>query len=250
MIFYFSGTGNSKHISDKISSNMGERLVYISDSVIKINEIYEIGENERIGFVFPVYWYCMPTIVEKFIVQLKLSGYQKQYVYAVTTYGIAAGNVIDRLTRILDNKGMLLNGVFGIKMVDNYVVGYNIMNIDKQRIILDNAEKEIGKIMSMIERRENIEYIKKGVMAFITPITGNAYRKTNHTKKFFVTHKCNGCKQCERSCPCNAIHMMDGKPTWEGDCTFCLKCIHCCKHSAIQYGKYTEKRDRYYYKEQ
>lgn len=181
---------------------------------------------------------------------MKLSGYQKQYVYAITTYGIAAGNVMDRLTLILNNKKVQLNGIFGVKMVDNYVVGYNIVNIDKQRIILDNAEVEIDKIISIIERRDNMEYIKKGVLAFVTPFTGYAYRKTNHTKKFFVTQKCNGCKQCERSCPCNAIHMVDGKPVWAGECTFCLKCIHGCKQSAIQYGKFTDKRDRYQCKEQ
>ena len=250
MIFYFSGTGNSKHIADRIASSTGDKLVSISESIIEKNNTYEIGENERIGFVFPVYWYCVPTIVEKFIVQLKLSGYQKQYVYAIATYGIAAGNVMARLTQTLNNKQVQLNGIFGVKMVDNYVVGYNIIDVDKQRAILKNADIEIDKIMLMIKHREKIEYIKRGMIAFVTPITGYAYRKTKHTKNFFVTPKCNGCKQCERSCPCNVIHMEGKKPVWIGDCTFCLKCIHSCKQSAIQYGKYTEKRERYQYKEQ
>ncbi len=249
MIFYFSGTGNSKHIADKIAKRTGERLVFISKNTIEKDETYEIGENERIGFIFPIYWYCMPSIVEKFIIQLKLSGYQKQYVYAIASYGIAAGNVMDRMTKTLNKKQVHLNGIFGVKMVDNYVVGYNIMNKEKQRILLNNAEAEIDKIMSMIEYREYIEYIKKGMIAFVTPITGYAYRKTNHTKKFFATQECNGCKQCERACPCNAIQIVDGKPMWSGDCTFCLNCIHSCKQSAIQYGKSTMKRDRYQYKE-
>lgn len=248
MIFYFSGTGNSKHIADRIANSTGERLVDISENIIQKNETYNIKENERIGFVFPVYWYCMPKIVEKFIVQLKLSGYQKQYVYAITTYGLAAGNVMDRVIHVLSNKQVRLNGIFGVQMVDNYVVGYNIIHVDKQRTILKNAEVEIAKIMSMIECRENIEYIKKGNIGFVTPITGYAYRKANHTKKFVATQECNGCKQCESSCPCNTIHMMDGKPMWAGECTFCLKCINGCKQSAIQYGKYTKKRDRYQYK--
>jgi ferredoxin/flavodoxin len=248
MVFCFSGTGNSRHIADKITNSTGERLIYISDSVIKKNETYEIDENERIGFIFPVYWYCIPTIVDRFIVKLKLSGYQKQYVYAIATYGIAAGNVMDRFTLALNKKQLQLNGIFGVKMVDNYVVGYNIMNIDKQRRVLTNAEVEIDKIMSMIERRESREYIKRGKIAFVTPITGYAYRKTDHTKKFFITRECNSCGQCERSCPCNAIHMVGGKPVWEGECTFCLKCINGCRQSAIQYGKSTIKRDRYQYK--
>lgn len=249
MVFYFSGTGNSKHIADKITDGTGERLVYISQGAIEKNETYIIGENERIGFVFPVYWYCLPTIVEKFILQLKLSGYQKQYVYAIVTYGNAAGNVMDRLIHILNDKQVHLKGVFGVKMVDNYVVGYNIMDKERQRSILMNAEAEIDKILHMIERRENTEYIKKGRIAWVAPITGYAYRKTNHTRKFFTMQQCNGCKQCEKNCPCNAIQIVDGKPRWTGDCTFCLNCIHGCKQSAIQYGKLTGKRDRYQYKE-
>ena len=233
MIFYFSGTGNSKHIADKLANSTGERLVYITENVIAKNEIYYIEENGRIGFVFPVYWYCMPKIVEKFIMQLKLSGYQKQYVYALTTYGIAAGNVMNRLIQILCNKQVHLNGIFGVLMVDNYVVGYNVANAEKQRSILQNAEVETDKIMSMIECRVHTEYIKKA----------------NHTKKFFATQECNGCKQCESSCPCNTIKMIEGKPVWIGECTFCLKCINGCKQSAIQYGKFTAKRDRYQYNE-
>ena len=113
---------------------------------------------------------------------MKISGYQKQYVYAVATFGIAGGHVMDEFVQTLNQKQMQLNGIFGVKMVEN---------------------------------RENTEYIKKGKIAFVTPLTRYAYRKASHTKKFFVTQNCNGCKQY-----------------------------------AIQYGHFTEKRDRYLYNEQ
>lgn len=247
MIFYFSGTGNSKHIADRIAEITGERQVFMSQSAIESKETYKISENERIGFVFPVYWYCLPAIAEKFLVQLKLSGYQKQYVYAIASYGIAAGDVMERFRKILTKKQIQLNGIFGVRMVDNYVVGYNIMNADKQRMILMEAETEIEKIKRMIERRQAAQYIKKGKIAFVTPVTGYAYRKTDHTKKFFAAKSCNGCRQCEKNCPCNTIHMENGMPVWEGECTFCLRCINSCRQAAIQYGKHTEKRDRYQY---
>lgn len=250
MIFYFSGTGNSKHVAEKIANSTNEQLVYINENTIRLNETYEIGENERVGFVFPVYWYSMPTIFEKFILSLKLSGYQNQYVYAIATFGIAGGHVMNKLKEILNQKQMQLKGIFGVKMVDNYVVGYNVVSQEKQKDILTCAEAEIHKIAVMVENRKDIEYIKKGNIGFVTPITRWAYRRTNHTKKFSVTQNCNGCRQCEKNCPCNVIHMENNKPTWSGDCTFCLKCIHGCKQTAIQYGRHTEKRDRYQYQEQ
>lgn len=247
MIFYFSGTGNSKHVAEKIARATGEKLISITEDIIKANELYELKENETLGFVFPVYWYCIPTIVERFLRQLRISGYQKQYVYAVATYGIAGGDVMERLIRILNTKQLKLHGKFGVRMVDNYVVGYNIARQETQRKILDIAEIEIDKIVSMISRLEKMEYIKKGKIAFVTPITGYAYRRAKHTQKFTATQACNHCEQCVRGCPCNTIHMEEGKPRWEGECTFCLKCINSCKQAAIQYGKSTEKRDRYQY---
>jgi flavodoxin len=68
MIFYFSGTGNSKHIADRLANCTGERLVFMSESVLEEEEVYEIGEEESVGLIFPVYWYSIPTIVERFIV--------------------------------------------------------------------------------------------------------------------------------------------------------------------------------------
>lgn len=66
-----------------------------------------------------------------------------------------------RLTQTLNKKEVQLNVIFGVKMVDNYVVGYNIIDVDKQRTILKNADIEIDKIMLMIKHREKIEYIKE-----------------------------------------------------------------------------------------
>lgn len=249
MIFYFSGTGNSKHVAEKISYYTDERLVYISEDTMTNNELYKIEGNEKIGFVFPIYWYSIPTIVERFIDHLNISGYKKQYVYAVATYGGTAGFAMNRLTKILNCKQLQLSGIFGVRMVDNYVVGYNVASIDRQKEILKSSEAEIDKIAPMIERQECIQYIQRGMIAFVTPLTGYVYRKTTHTKKFFTTEACNGCGECIRECPCNAIHMENGKPRWTGDCTFCLKCIHGCKQTAIQCGRSTGKRDRYQYKE-
>lgn len=247
MIFYFSGTGNSKHVAEKIANSTCERMVYMSRNTILKNATYQIHKDEKIGFIFPVYWYTLPTIVEELIQHLTLSGYENQYVYGIATYAIAAGHAMDTLIHILKNEKIKVSGIFGVKMVDNYVIGYNIVDAQQQKRILNNADVEIEKIISMINQGENTKYINEGLLAFVTPITRFGYRKTNHTKKFFVTQACNGCKQCVRECPCNAIQMESEKPKWVGDCTFCLKCLHGCRQSAIQYGKFTQKRNRYQY---
>lgn len=246
MIFYFSGTGNSQYVAKKIAEQTDDKLIQISENSMKESMTYSILENERVGFVFPVYWYGMPTIEEKYIERLVLDGYSNQYVYAVTTYGLSAGNTLEDLSKLLNKKNISLKGKFGVKMVDNYVVGYDLVDEEKQKTILDEAEIEISGIITMITDRANEEQIQKGLLGWVTSIAHNFYKNTNHTKKFYVTESCNGCGLCAKDCPCNVITIVEQKPKWEANCTHCLKCINKCPKVAIQYGKATRKRRRYY----
>ena len=154
--------------------------------------------------------------------------------------------MLGQLSKLLAKKGYILSGKYGVKMVDNYVVAYDLVNEEKQKDILDKANQRIEEIIPYIEERRKTEYLHKGAIAFMTPILKPFYQHANHTKKFYVDHNCIGCGKCERECPCNVISLKEGVPTWNGKCSFCLKCINSCPVSAVQYGKGTEKRRRYH----
>ena len=65
-------------------------------------------------------------------------------------------------------------------------------------------------------------------------------------KDFYATDQCNGCKLCEQKCPVGNIKV-NKKPEWKHHCVLCLACIHRCPQTAIQYGKETQKKGRYYW---
>lgn len=245
MIFYFSGTGNSSHIAKEIAKLTGDTIVDITANEIDANKMYSLGEEERIGFVFPIYWYSLPTIVERFVKQLNITGYKDQYAYAIATYGFAGGGVMKQLSTLLKAKGISLAGKFGVKMVDNYIVGYPIAKKEKQDVINKKANDKLAELSVDIIKKREQDKIYKGKLAFVTPFTKCAYQSAKHTHKFYTTYTCNGCGLCEKNCPCNVIHIVEKKPKWEGDCTFCLRCIHGCNQTAIQYGKGTLNRERY-----
>lgn len=76
MILYFSGTGNSKYVAQKIGNITG-------DQVISMNERLKQGNTEPLRsdtpfvFVCPTYAWRMPRIVEDYISKVTFSGTKK-----------------------------------------------------------------------------------------------------------------------------------------------------------------------------
>ena len=91
MIFYFSGTGNSKWIANQLSKEQKEELVFIPDALKDRAFEFCLREDEKIGFVFPVYSWAPPAIVLHFIRQLSLKGYKRQYLFFVSSCGDDTG---------------------------------------------------------------------------------------------------------------------------------------------------------------
>ena len=72
MIFYFSGTGNTKWVVRQIADAIGEELLYIPDLIRKGQYEYEVRVGERIGFCFPTHGWQPPGIVREFIRKLRM----------------------------------------------------------------------------------------------------------------------------------------------------------------------------------
>ena len=97
MIFYFSGTGNSLFAAKRMLAD-DEKLINIADAIKDNRYEYKIQTGENVGFIFPVYFYTVPTIVSEFISKLQLEG--AEYVYAIITCGgsiCQAGAVLKKL---------------------------------------------------------------------------------------------------------------------------------------------------------
>ena len=60
MIFYFTGTGNSLYAARKLADE-GEQIVSIVDALRSKAFHYTLSEGEKLGFVFPVYFYRCPV---------------------------------------------------------------------------------------------------------------------------------------------------------------------------------------------
>ena len=208
MIFYFSGTGNTRWAAEEIAKALGERLLYIPDEIRKGHHSYTLGIDERIGFCFPTHGWQVPRIVRDFIRHLAISQQpqaSKPFCWALTTCGDNMGETMTILNRDLvantalrDNFGEALQAesVFSLVMPESYVC-LPFMKTDpedKEAMKLDVARHQLPHIINTIkERRRGIEELEKGATPRLYSYVIGAYfnKKMVHDRKFTVdTDKC------------------------------------------------------------
>ena len=250
MIFYFSGTGNSKWIAAQLSKEQKEDLVFIPD--VLRNEMFEfcLREDEKIGFVFPVYSWAPPVIVLRFIQKLSLKGYKGQYLFFVCSCGDDTGLTQQVMMKALKYKGWECHAGFSVTMPNNYVLlpGFDVDNEELERKKLVESVSSLKRVNTLISRRECVFSCHEGSIPFIkTRIINPLFNRFQMSpENFYATDACIGCRCCEKSCPMENIIVAEEKPVWGKDCTSCLACYHVCPKHAVQYGKRTKGKGQYF----
>lgn len=245
MLFYFTGTGNSLYIARRIAERLGDRVLNIA-SEIDGECRYELGDDERLGIVCPVYFYGLPTIVEEFISKLKVNG--KHFTYLALDYGGYPAQAFERAERCLSEAGFTLDGRLGVLMPENYVMMFEPPTVSEARKTIDSASIKIDEFCDALLKGGNVDHTEK--VKFSHKVVGAVarpmYTHGRGTGKFYTTGNCTGCGKCASICPSKAIEMVDRIPTWKkSKCIRCNACLNRCPSKALEFGRGTEKRGRY-----
>lgn len=248
MIFFFTGTGNSEYTAREIAKKIGVSVVSIGESVKSGEHTFHLADGESLGFVFPIYAWSVPEIVQRFISVLELENYSDQYVFAVFTCGASIGTAYDDLKKCLAGRGIELKYARDLLMPENYILMFRTESEEKQEKIFEAAESVIDEIAEAVATKtEAVVLSGRSPIRVISRAVNYLFSKyALGTKKFRVTDGCISCGFCEKCCPVSAITMTDGKPQWCQDkCAKCMACINRCPVQAIEYGRATKKRQRY-----
>lgn len=248
MIFYFSGTGNSKYIADKLSICLDEKTVNIAKAYKEKNYSYDCTDDNKIGFVFPTYGWSIPYVVKDFIESLEFKNVPEDiYYFAVNNCGASEGRSLYDLSMLLETKGIKLDYARTLILPDNYIIMFNPLDDEEKKRIFKAANIKLANIINNILRNKKSVQIKKGILLYPYKLVNKFFTKfLNGTSKFRTTDDCTGCGFCSQICSTSTINMKEGKPVWvEDSCVHCLACLNRCPSSAIEYGSKTVDKERY-----
>lgn len=250
MIYWFSGTGNSKYVARELSDKLNERISFIPHSDYNC----DLGSENRLIFVFPIYSWGVPPIVVDFINNLNIIGYKNQYISMVCTCGDEVAKAPEMFINIMNKKGLEVSSIFSVIMPNNYVLlpGFSIDSKDIEFLKLNKCDKRIESISQSILNRKECQDVVRGSMPTIkTKLVYPLFKKWGVSfSKWSVTEKCISCGKCIQVCPVKNISFdKDKRPMWRNNCTSCVACYHFCPVNAIQYGKFTKGKGQYFFKD-
>jgi len=223
-VFVFSGTGNSLYAAKALGGN-----------IRSIPELLESDErvfsDDRIGFVFPVYWLCIPEPVRIF---LESSTFRSDYLFALVTCGGAALTAKAELSAIAKRRGFKFSLIRALRMPDNYAPAFDISKVNG-KLDMDAVDRRVASAVSAVtDSRENTTDYPV-LSLFLPAALRRAARESDAFDRriFSVDGACTGCGLCASVCPADNIRVEDRKPQYLGHCWCCLACTGVCPNRAI-----------------
>ena len=244
MVFYFSGTGNSRFVAKGIARTLGQQAVDIT-TYTKTMDRPEFTENEVYVFVCPSYMSAPARAMTDFV---EWAGFPSGVkAYFIVTCAASMGITPRVASEICEKKSLEFMGAEQIIMPQNYIALFTTKEVEDNIDIIENAENEIERISSLIQKGEVLECKKIGAVEYSATkwVRDVYYKSFMKTKKFTATDKCISCAKCVKVCPLSNITMVDNKPSWGDKCTHCMACINQCPKDAIEYGKGSVGKPRY-----
>lgn len=239
-IYFFAGTGNSLKAAKDIASTLPEcEIVAICrDTDLEVPTGYD-----RIGFVFPVYFFGLPAMVAEFIRKASLSEKNAKYYFAVATPGGFSGKPIVQLQRLLSEKGIRLAYGKKIRMNANFIVRYGSIGFYYQTA-MSAYDKRIQKIMQDVKAMHASEIEKYS--GRVEKIYLDSIRDVHKTEDgYHANDKCTSCGICTSVCPAGNITLDNRRPSFHHRCESCMACIQFCPRKALNYKDKTQKRKHY-----
>lgn len=243
MVLYFSGTGNSRYVAKKIAEISGDEMISINQK-LKDNDYSPVKSDSPLVFVGPVYAGRLPRVMDEYISKVTFGGTKQAYF--IGTCAATPWQTVRYVEKVCEQKQFSLLGFNSVVMPQGYIAGGGTQPKEVNDKILKDAEPIIVKIAETIRDQQILPKEQPGKAVMSKVLNPIMYSMMISAKGFNVTDKCTGCGKCADRCPLNNVKIENGKPSWGKNCTHCMACIAGCPAEAIEYGKKTQGKPRYF----
>lgn len=250
IIYYFSGTGNSKNVALWLSRVAEENAIECSMINIASVDTLNINSPEPtalIVFVSPVHGFNYPLIMLHFL--RKFPKGKNKVVLMNTRAGMLIGKwITPGLTGIafylaallLKLKDYSIKGMFPVDMPSNWISVHPGLNERTVQFLhVKNEEKVTAFAKRVLSGGSDFKGLRDIVQdILIAPVSLGYYLVGRFflSKTFYASKDCDDCGACIKGCPVQAIEKNDNRPYWTYRCESCMKCMSSCPKKAIETG--------------
>lgn len=205
VVYYFSGSGNTKEVATHIAQELDFPLEKISENTP--------DRTETAVVVFPVYCQNIPKPVKRILETLEC-----EKIALIATYGrISHGNVLKECEKIVKSK---------IVAAAYIPCRHSYLDVN------DGFDKaSLKPLITKIKQSNAMDCVKipkarKNVFANFMPSL-----RSRIGVKIIKTDSCTDCGKCGEICPANAIK----NGITNKNCIRCLKCVTYCPNNALSF---------------
>ena len=255
MIFYFSATGNSRYVAERLAKALHDDTTVDLAYYLRSGEAlppFEAADGERVGFVFPVHSWGMPKGLRQLVETIRINGYKRgdNYCYMVCTCGDDAGLTAKQWQKSVSRCGLHGDAAYSVFMPNTYVLlpGFDVDSPEATKRKLEASVGKVEEISGSILVGKKGDFTHHGSFSrlksdvvypvFMALMTDRPFRCDSS--------KCVACGKCAKVCPTGNIELRGGIPEWRNHrCINCVACYHYCPAGAISYGKMTHGKGHY-----
>ena len=237
VIYYFSGTGNTKWVADKFKDEFKDNNIDID--LVSIENLYEKNNNEYDFLIFgtPVHAELAPKIFSDFINNLPSTD-RKINCLLYCTLGAKKAGGLDAIRKTLKSKGYNILIQDYIQMPNNYSFAFG--KEPSEIRIKELTERAERQILNLVDRFIQGKISIKSVLPMrivISKIIGREFLKLlpKISNNLSSTSECIKCGMCLRNCPKGNITFEEGHAIFHSNCMMCVRCIHICPTNGIRY---------------
>lgn len=247
IIYYFSGTGNSRNVARwfcEIARENGSVCMSVDITKTDRLAIEPTHPDTLVVFTSPIHGFNYPPVMLNFIRHFPKG--KSDVVLMNTRAGMLIGEFVTPgitgiafylSALILRLKGYKIRGIKPVDMPSNWISVHPGLNARTVQFLHEKNKERVQRFArKILDGKPDFKALIEMYDLLLLPISIMYFLvgRFLFAKTYYASSDCNNCNLCISNCPVQAIKMVDNRPFWTFHCESCMKCMSNCPKKAIE----------------